>query len=211
MTENLTKLFEEIFNSQENRFLCLKEAYNKEEIYYSNKTIIDDLSYCLRENDFSLFREKYNSLIEIVDSGFSASFDTRTGLITIHIGKKEKEEIINNYDIFRYSRMLNGLLVHEDTHRQQFSKFKDFNKNYINSNRLKEYLCQNIEIDAYARQHGKMLEDLYPEKSFNEIFDLYLNNNLIDKDLQNDMNVFKNPIFKGKVRDRYFRKLFDFF
>ena len=86
---------------------------------------------------------------------------------------------------------MKAFLVHEDTHKQQDAasngKFHDPEK-YKDPSDLEGYLNQRTEIDAYARQCGFELRELYPnentDETFKRIFSLDIKNETLKNNLK---------------------------
>jgi hypothetical protein len=147
----------------------------------------------------------------------SVTYNPMTKKINIFINRKCLDHIKNYQNIPNILKRLRAVYVHEDTHKQQdnSSNGKFFNagaykKVDINdSESIKDYLNQRVELDAYARQYGFELRELYPNESTQDIFKRIFNANIENEDLKNNLiTVF--DVLTDKNKNFFLRNLYDY-
>jgi hypothetical protein len=147
----------------------------------------------------------------------SAIYNPMTKKINIFINRKCLEHIKSYQNIPNILKRLRALYVHEDTHKQQdnSSNGKFFNVdtykkvNIKDSDSIKNYLNQRVELDAYARQYGFELRELYPNESTQEIFKRIFNANIENEDLKNKLITLFDILTNGD-KNFFLRNLYDY-
>lgn len=146
----------------------------------------------------------------------SALFDILDGKYEVIFTKNCINSLLNNIDILDIIQNLEQLIVHENTHKQQYDKYNNIIKKYYNlpDNFTKEdavkYISQKVEQDAYARQLGKKIQQRYgynisPKKFFDMV-----KNGTLDNDLMEEVNTIRDPYLNLdiKVIGRFFDRLY---
>lgn len=147
-------------------------------------------------------------------------FDPSLGVTIVPMPKSRIENIIENSEYQKnYTRLLKTMVVHEDTHKQQFDRYIGYNKDYILpelldpsaelSQRNIAYFSQTIEADAYGRQFGEELLQKYPNKTAYWIFE-----NVIKKNVSTTMDeivtIYRNPKISKDAFKHFWRALYDY-
>lgn len=156
-----------------------------------------------------IFQVDNNSPIDIC----KAEYNPRTLQTTIYIGKSCVEKIKNKKDLESIIRDIKGLITHEDTHKQQNQADKrSIKPKNIQPNDFEKYINQKTEVDAYARQFGAELRDLYPEETTDEIFKRIQNGKISDKNLLVNIDSLLQPnnVFTEKSKQLFLRNLYDY-
>lgn len=120
----------------------------------------------------------------------------------------------------RYILQLRHLIVHEDTHKQQFDRYEGYCRDYknpsftddafkLNTQADVDYFSQTIEADAYGRDVGSILKDIYPDKSANWIFENVIRKN-VSEDILEYVNVYRDPRIPKKAFQHFWRTLYDY-
>lgn len=198
----------------------LIEAYSK-----TNTDVIIDLVNKLLDllhkkislEDFSDYQKQIGIGFQIqhTEKLITPFFDPTIGMIVIVVDKSVIERLIieENYKN-TFIKILKSLIVHEDTHKQQFLKYKYFSKNYKEpdsettklSAKNVAYYNQVIEADAYGREVGYDIRKEHPGLSTNFIFDKIKNkeigHNLID--------IYNDPKISNKAFNKFWRAVYDY-
>lgn len=74
---------------------------------------------------------------------------------------------------------------------------------------IKDYLNQRVELDAYARQYGFELRELYPEESTEDIFKRVFNAEIDDEDLKNNLIAIFD-LLTDKNKNFFLRNMYDY-
>ena len=147
----------------------------------------------------------------------SAIYNPMTKKINIYINRKCLEHIKAYQNIPNILKRIKAAYVHENTHMQQdiASDGKFYNSNTykpadINKpESIKDYLNQRVELDAYARQYGFELRELYPEESTEDIFKRVFNAEIDDEDLKNNLiSIF--DLLTDKNKNFFLRNMYDY-
>lgn len=201
-------------------FLTLSEAYKKTDTSFLDQMLID-ISEALQKYD----TKEVNNLtvgnfgIYIQDGEYvqSAVYNPMTKRINIHINRKCLEHIKAYQNIPNILKRIKAAYVHENTHMPQdiASNGKFYNSNtYKSANinkpeSLKDYLNQRVELDAYARQYGFELRELYPNESTEDIFKRVFNAEIDDEDLKNNLIAIFD-ILTDKNKNFFLRNMYDY-
>lgn len=136
----------------------------------------------------------------------------------------EKDLKLGNYRI-EFSEKIKGLVVHEDTHRQQDLKSNGkFRKGYKDvqitiseedlekiKTEARKYYNQKIEADAFGRQTGYLLKSRFPNTDPQILVDWISSGKVPNFLGQTYLNIFKNPEFADKeTRAKFFRAAYDY-
>lgn len=173
-------------------FLTLSEAYKKIDTSFLDQMLID-ISEALQKYD-----TKEVSNLTVGDFGIyiqdgeyvqSAVYNPMTKKINIHINRKCLEHIKAYQNIPNILKRIKTAYVHENTQ-----------KNYLN---------QRVELDAYARQYGFELRELYPEESTEDIFKRVFNAEIDDEDLKNNLIAIFD-LLTDKNKNFFLRNMYDY-
>lgn len=142
-----------------------------------------------------------------------AKYDPVSKVIKIWVNRKCLKGIKDNKNISYIRSQVKAFFVHEDTHRQQdtSSRGKFFSKEkYIDPrDNQTAYLNQRTEIDAYARQYGFELQELYSDESTDQIFKRIFNLDIDDVSLKNNLDVMLKSLTL-KNQKFFLRNLYDY-
>lgn len=173
-------------------FLTLSEAYKKTDTSFLDQMLID-ISEALQKYD-----TKEVSNLTVGDFGIyiqdgeyvqSAIYNPMTKKINIYINRKCLERIKAYQNIPNILKRIKAAYVHENTQ-----------KNYLN---------QRVELDAYARQYGFELRELYPEESAEDIFKRVFNAEIDDEDLKNNLIAIFD-LLTDKNKTFFLRNMYDY-
>lgn len=173
-------------------FLTLSEAYKKTDTSFLDQMLID-ISEALQKYD-----TKEVSNLTVGDFGIyiqdgeyvqSAIYNPMTKKINIYINRKCLEHIKAYQNIPNILKRIKAAYVHENTQ-----------KNYLN---------QRVELDAYARQYGFELRELYPEESAEDIFKRVFNAEIDDEDLKNNLIAIFD-LLTDKNKTFFLRNMYDY-
>lgn len=173
-------------------FLALSEAYKKTDTSFLDQMLID-ISEALQKYDI-----KEVSNLTVGDFGIyiqdgeyiqSAIYNPMTKKINIYINRKCLEHIKAYQNIPNILKRIKAAYVHENTQ-----------KNYLN---------QRVELDAYARQYGFELRELYPEESTEDIFKRVFNAEIDDEDLKNNLIAIFD-LLTDKNKNFFLRNMYDY-
>lgn len=173
-------------------FLTLSEAYKKTDTSFLDQMLID-ISEALQKYD-----TKEVSNLTVGDFGIyiqdgeyvqSAVYNPMTKKINIYINRKCLEHIKAYQNIPNILKRIKAAYVHENTQ-----------KNYLN---------QRVELDAYARQYGFELRELYPEESTEDIFKRVFNAEIVDEDLKNNLIAIFD-LLTDKNKNFFLRNMYDY-
>ena len=147
----------------------------------------------------------------------SAIYNPMTKKINIYINRKCLEHIKAYQNIPNILKRIKAAYVHENTHMQQdiASNGKFYNSNTYKSadinkpESIKDYLNQRVELDAYARQYGFELRELYPEESTEDIFKRVFNAEIGDEDLKNNLIAIFD-LLTDKNKSFFLRNMYDY-
>lgn len=200
-------------------FLALSEAYKKTDTSFLDQMLID-ISEALQKYD----TKDVNNLtvgdfgIYVQDGEYVqlAVYNPMTKRINLYINRKCLEHIKAYQNIPNILKRIKSAYVHENTHMQQdaASNGKFYNSNYKSADinkpeSMKDYLNQRVELDAYARQYGFELRELYPEESTEDIFKRVFNAEIDDEDLKNNLIAIFD-ILTDKNKNFFLRNMYDY-
>lgn len=201
-------------------FLTLSEAYKKTDTSFLDQMLID-ISDALQKYD----TKEVNNLtvgnfgIYIQDGEYvqSAVYNPMTKRINIYINRKCLEHIKTYQNIPNILKRIKAAYVHENTHVQQdiASNGKFYNSNTYKSadinkpESIKDYLNQRVELDAYARQYGFELRELYSNESTEDIFKRVFNAEIDDEDLKNNLIAIFD-VLTDKNKNFFLRNMYDY-
>ena len=201
-------------------FHVFSEAYKKTDTTFLDQMIID-ISEALQNYNTkdvtNLTIGDFGVYIQDGDYIQSAIYNPMTKKINIFINRKCLEHIKSYQNIPNILKRLRSLYVHEDTHRQQdnSSNGKFFNAdtykkvNIKDSESIKDYVNQRVELDAYARQYGFELRELYPNESTQDIFKRIFNADIKDEGLKNNLIAIFD-VLTDKNKNFFLRNLYDY-
>lgn len=159
----------------------------------------------LNTPDFHIYKTQGNYIS-------NAMYAPTSKQLILFVNAKCLQDIKDYKNISNILSEFKRLLVHEDTHKQQDEKStgKFFNsKKYIKPYSQEEYINQRVELDAYARQYGFELRELYPNESTQEIFKRIFNADIENEDLKNNLiTVF--DVLTDKNKNFFLRNLYDY-
>ena len=173
-------------------FLTLSEVYKKTDTSFLDQMLID-ISEALQKYD-----TKEVSNLTVGDFGIyiqdgeyvqSAVYNPMTKKINIYINRKCLEHIKAYQNIPNILKRIKAAYVHENTQ-----------KNYLN---------QRVELDAYARQYGFELRELYPEESAEDIFKRVFNAEIDDEYLKNNLIAIFD-LLTDKNKNFFLRNMYDY-
>ena len=201
-------------------FLTLSEAYKKTDTSFLDQMLID-ISEALQKYD----TKEVNNLtignfgIYVQDGEYVqlAVYNPMTKKINIFINRKCLEHIKAYQNIPNILKRIKAAYVHENTHMQQdaASNGKFYNSNTYKSadinkpESVKDYLNQRVELDAYARQYGFELRELYPNESTEGIFKRVFNAEIDDEDLKNNLIAIFDTL-TDKNKNFFLRNMYDY-
>lgn len=201
-------------------FHLFSEAYKKTDVSFLDQMLVD-ISEALQNYNIddvtSLNVGDFGIYVQAGDYVQSAVYNPMTKKINIFINRKCLEHIKNYQNIPNILKRFKAAYVHEDTHKQQdiSSNGKFYNAgtykevNINDSEVVKDYVNQRVELDAYARQYGFELRALYPNESTKDIFKRIFDANIDDELLKNNLiNMFDTMTDKNK--NFFLRNLYDY-
>lgn len=201
-------------------FSILSEAYKKTDTSFLDQMLID-ISDALQKYDIkdvnNLTIGNFGIYIQGGEYVQSAVYNPMTKRINIYINRKCLEHIKGYQNIPNILKRIKAAYVHENTHMQQdvASNGKFYNSNSYKSadinkpESVKDYLNQKVELDAYARQYGFELRELYPKESTEEIFKRVFNSKIDDEDLKNNLIAIFD-ILTDKNKNFFLRNMYDY-
>lgn len=201
-------------------FLALSEAYKKTDTSFLDQMLID-ISEALQKYDIKEVRNltvgDFGIYIQDGEYIQSAIYNPMTKKINIYINRKCLEHIKAYQNIPNILKRIKAAYVHENTHMQQdiASDGKFYNSNAYKSadinkpESIKDYLNQRVELDAYARQYGFELRELYPEESTEDIFKRVFNAEIDDEDLKNNLIAIFD-LLTDKNKNFFLRNMYDY-
>lgn len=172
---------------------------------------------------FKLELELHIGFLEVSeeDNIKNVAFDPLTGggMIVIPIKKSQIGLLEKDKDYRKtYKKFLKSKITHEDTHKQQFDKYIGYSKNYkipesenpftLKSQADVDYFSQTIEADAYGREVGEILRELYPDDSIDIIFKDVINNQVLE--IEEYLEAYKDPRISKKGYQHFWRALYDY-
>lgn len=173
-------------------FLTLSEAYKKTDTSFLDQMLID-ISEALQKYDtkevINLTVGDFGIYIQDGEYVQSAIYNPMTKKINIYINRKCLEHIKAYQNIPNILKRIKAAYVHENTQ-----------KNYLN---------QRVELDAYARQYGFELRELYPEESAEDIFKRVFNAEIDDEDLKNNLIAIFD-LLTDKNKNFFLRNMYDY-
>ena len=180
----------------------------------TNMPFLKDLILSIKNsknNNFSNVLEKYNIKIIIVDSSVFLRVEYNNSCVIFYINRVLLNVIKNadNECLQDMYILFVALYSQEDIHIQLLSKYnflRNYKTNKINdrNNRDLEY-SGLIEADAYGKQMGKHLKDLYPEKSMYGLYDIVDNT----RDIKYFMDIYKDPAISKDAKKKFYKAFFD--
>lgn len=186
-------------------FSILLEAYKKADTSFLDQMLVD-ISKALQKYDVKDVNDltvgNFGIYVQEGDYVQSAVYNPMTKRVNIFINRKCLEHIKNYQNIPNILKRIKAAYVHEDTHRY---KSVDWNK----PESIKDYLNQRVELDAYARQYGFELRELYPEESTEEIFKRVFNAKIDNEDLKNNLIALFNNL-TDKNKNFFLRNMYDY-
>ena len=113
----------------------------------------------------------------------------------------------------KFLHKITEITTHEDTHKQQYKQYKDYDKNYIepvDNDFSWDYYNQKIEADAFGRQVGKTLRNYFPESNICDILGFIKTNKVPDLELQTILNIYSSEKVNKTSRKKFFRAMYDY-
>ena len=150
----------------------------------------------------------------------SFKFDPNLGVTIVPVSTTQINKLLEDSEYRKeYTRQLKIMVVHEDTHKQQFDRYDGYSEGYelpesLNpfqtlSSKDIAYFSQTIEADAYGREVGESLIQAYPEKSAYWIFENVIRKN-VTTDIEEILAVYRNPKIPKKAFQHFWRALYDY-
>lgn len=184
-------------------------AFYRKEIPYKN---LNDKSIKYRIG-FELVSEDSKEINKL-------RFDPSYGITIVPIQNSQIQDLLNIPEYKRkFLKNLKSLVVHEDTHKQQFDCYRGYNKDYTFpesldpftdlTNQDVKYFSQTIEADAYGREVGEILKQQYKNKSANWIFENVIERN-IPAEIKDFIDVYRDPRISRKGFQHFWRALYDY-
>lgn len=199
-------------------FNVLSEAYIKTDTTQIENILIQ-ISEALQNYNIEDVKDltigDFKIFIKDGDYVQSAIYNSLTKGFNFIINKKCLQHIKNFENTRNITKAIKSLFVHEDTHKQQDIKSngKFYNSEiYINANNeddKKKYINQRVEIDAWARQCGFDLKDLYPEESMDDIFKRIFSLNIEDERVKNNL-IYLFDNLTSKNQHFFLRNMYDY-
>lgn len=179
------------------------------------------------EKDFKNYCNNHDLGLEIVagENLLGGYFSTNSARIIIQMTNDIKVEIMTSSE--QNLKLISDVFwvnfTHEDTHKQQFNKSKLSFKNYKPStiqywdedfDKSFDYFNQKVEADAYGREIGARLSELYKlnkkSGSAEKIFRDIIANNIDDLYSRKIINAYKDPRIDKDTMKSFYRALYDF-
>lgn len=147
-------------------------------------------------------------------------FDPSLGVTIVPITVSQAEALIDEPGYRRkYAKLLKTMIVHEDTHKQQFDRYEGYNKDYKLPGELNlakglsqkniAYFSQTIEADAYGRQFGEALLQKYPNKTAYWIFEKLVEGK-ISTSMDEIVETYRNDKVSKKAFKHFWRSCYDY-
>ncbi len=202
--------------------MCLREVYKPTDLEPVRIVLETYLKYVfgnIPSSKVLQLENKYKIRFEISNNNSEdflverAEYYRDSGLTVIYLYNDTLDNISNDIQLVdNLLEEVESLLIHEDTHKQQYSQgdsnFKydvsDYKKN------LKKYITHYTEVDAYARQIGYLLKQEFPNSSAQEIFDKIKNNQVKNPLVVNRIQLYQSPKFYTKESRRFFHTLYQY-
>lgn len=193
----------------------LNEVYKKTKTEYLEKFLpqisealqnydIKDVTD-LNTPDFHIYKTQGNYIS-------NAMYVPTSKQIILFVNAKCLQDIKDYKNISNILSEFKRFLVHEDTHKQQDEKSagKFFNsKKYISPDSQEDYINQRVEIDAYARQYGSELRELYPEENTDDLFKRIFSLNIKRERLKEDLEYILSHL-TVKNQKFFLRNIYDY-
>lgn len=193
----------------------LNEVYKKTKTDYLEKLLIQ-ISEALQNYDIEDVTDLNTSDFHIYKTQGTYISDAKyvptSKQIVLFVNAKCLQDIKDYKNIPNILSEFKRFLVHEDTHKQQDEKSigKFFNsKKYAGPNSQEEYINQRVEIDAYARQCGFKLRELYPDESTDDLFKRIFSLNIKRERLRGDLEYLLSHL-TVKNQKFFLRNIYDY-
>lgn len=193
----------------------LTEVYKKTKTDYLEKLLIQ-ISEALQNYDIEDVTDLNTSDFHIYKTQgiyiSDAKYIPTSKQIVLFVNAKCLQDIKDYKNIPNILSEFKRFLVHEDTHKQQDEKSvgKFFNsKKYIGPDSQEDYINQRVEIDAYARQYGSELRELYPDESTDDLFKRIFSLNIKRERLRDDLNYILSHL-TVKNQKFFLRNIYDY-
>lgn len=136
--------------------------------------------------------------------------ESENGLTIVWINTYTQNSLrTSNKDLEKFIQKVNHYFVHEDTHKQQYSKYKNYDLPKIlpGDNR---YYSNGIECDAFGRQVGQALRQENPNANISQIFKKIRDFDIEDEDALTLLEIYTSNQVKEKSRRKFIRAFYDF-
>lgn len=179
----------------------------------------------MSQKEFFNYCDSIGIALEVVDGVglVGGQFDLNSRKIIMMLTNDILNQILDSDldDLLSLATIFWINFIHEDTHRQQLKAAGDFNifKNYKPSTvsdwtedlgKDLNYFNQQVEADAYGREIGAKLENIYNDSNVYKIFSDINANKIKDLYCKKIINVYKDPRISDKANKSFFRALYDF-
>lgn len=202
-------------NAKETRiFGILNEVYKKTDVSEMEQLLIELSEYLQNHFETKISTKDFEIRVKKGDYIQSANYNPFDKKIYLFINEKCLQHIREYKNILNILNRMKALFTHEDTHKQQDKasdgKFFNLEKYVIPYDEKSEikYINQRVEIDAYARQYGFELRELYPKDStddlFKRIFSLDIKDNLLRGNIDfllNHLTIENQKFFLRNIYD----------
>ena len=136
--------------------------------------------------------------------------ESESGLSIIWINPYTRDSLkASNRDLEKFIQKVNHYFVHENTHEQQYSKYKDYDLPKILPDDSR-YYSNGIECDAFGRQVGQALRQENPNANTSQIFKKLRDFDVEDEDARMLLEIYTSNQVKEKSRRKFIRALYDF-
>jgi hypothetical protein len=208
LKEKITNIQELSNGSKHERLKKLYEMYRRPDFSWVH--IMMERIY-ENPNDIDEIANEYN--VEFNDGGYGKKLITSAGLkksgkIHIELNVNAVNLILRGKHRSLIEDEIEEVLAHENTHIQQ-NQLKNIEQSYYNKastwEERKKYLSQYVEIDAFARQVSKSMEDRgFSESDISNIQQLKLS------DLSNDLieDYFR---IGGEILQKFLSEIYKWF
>lgn len=198
----------------------LKEAYKNINADTVIEKLLIDISNALQPYKDCLENVKNLNTDDVtiqVQSGayiFGGFYNPINQHITLIVNEKCLKHIYEFKNIPEIKRQFKKVFTHENTHYQQDihsdrKVFKVIKQYPIDKEHIVQYANTQIEVDAYARQIGCHLKDLYLKETIDQLFKRLFKQTIEDEDLRQDIELLFNLLTPRNQR-RFLKTLYEY-
>lgn len=199
----------------------MKEVYsttNMKPVKNVFKAFLKFLKFEITPTKYSNVEKQNKVLIDIVEENSDyylvkkAQYRNSDKFIIIYIYNNTIERILKDEDLIdQFEQEVFDEFVHEDTHKQQYSKKNnDAIKFNIPKSDSIEYVKHYAEIDAYARQTGFILKQEFPNLSAKEIISKVGKDEYKNTKAKDFIKTYKDPAITNKESNKFFSTLWQY-